>query len=834
MRILNVAEKPSVARALTEILSKGKYSTRSSPSKYCKNFVFSYNQAEMLFTSVLGHLYSLEFRRKSKWRDHDPKELFEADIVWEVAPTMLDVSTNLLNVAQGCSQLVIWTDCDREGENIGEQIAGLLREKIQTVKRARFSGLGPYEVTQAFRALGELNVNEAHAVSSRIEVDLRIGAALTRLQTLQLEALFQDQENKVVSYGSCQIPTLGFVCEREELVAQFVPEPNWTINAKVRKGRVEGEFQWTRGKIFDQTYVDLKYQHIQGQKMVVTEVSKKEVQKSRPIPLRTVEMQKFFARKGPVRNSHELMEIAEKLYTSGYISYPRTETDAFPKDFNAQEPLQRLKNDPVLGDYARKLNPGRASAGPHSDQAHTPIYPIKEGTGLSGASRAVYEYIARRFLAVYSQNAKGQEEAITCQVKGETFRRRILHVVAKNYLEVYVYDKWGDTEESLPVKEGECVEWTGAIKPGSTEPPTFLTEADLIAKMDTHGIGTDATIHDHIQRIKERGYVTVVDKNSLKSTWIGRGLINGYKKIGLKVSAPHLRQQFELSLKSICAGTLSPQSAVQQEVQLYKDIYTQIERNMHQLIQELEKNKLNDQNNPPPLPRAGKPSSRANALASAKFTTTQTATSAKPSLTTPKSRSQPLMSYPKSSAYQENQPPAIPPTGTSKSRPQKSSSLPASCGFVPASELSFSPIPTRKRSSSSFDDNNSFLAELAPDTIVCDCNIQAMEKTVNKSGPNKGKIFYGCSSQNCEFFQWKDSTTTNQLTRKAPKPIPIKSKNKPASSYTSTDHEVKCHCGADAKLLTSNTEKNKNREFFKCNKSYKPCPFFVWRDEAES
>lgn len=596
MRILNVAEKPSVARALAELLSGGLASSSAGENKYCKIHRFEYSvegvPAEMVFTSVLGHLYSIRFKEETKWHEIDPRQLFSDPVEFYIGEEMASVSRNLLSASRGCSLLIIWTDCDREGENIGEQIANLLQPNIQQVKRARFSGLGSYEIKRAVENLCQLNLAESQAVSSRFEIDLRIGAALTRLQTLSLQNFFQVR--KVISYGSCQIPTLGFVCEREEMIANFIEEDKWTIEvaaqppagqprqrttASPRGGKCR--FGWARGYIFEREYVVLKQQHIQGHPLEVTRSEKKPVLKYKPVPLRTVELQKFFARKkGAVGNSHELMKIAESLYTSGYISYPRTETDAFPSNFNYQEPINRLKRDPVLGGYASQLVPERPSAGKHSDQAHTPIYPMKDGGSLAGKDRAVYEYIARRFLACYSKHAEGVEELVECTVNGEVFTRKSLEVIRRNYLEVFVYDQWGDDQPSLEVAVGTVLEWSSAIKEGHTEQPGLLTEAELIAKMDANGIGTDATIHDHIQRIKEREYVRTHNGNQLECTWIGRSLITGYREVGLTVHEPYLRKEFEVSLKKIERQEVVAGQVVGEQLALYRAIYATIEEGL--------------------------------------------------------------------------------------------------------------------------------------------------------------------------------------------------------------------------------------------------------------
>ncbi len=118
--------------------------------------------------------------------------------------------------ARGASALVIWTDCDREGENIGFEIINvcLAVNRRLNVFRARFSEITPGAINRAVNNLVDPDPRLSDAVLCRSELDLRIGAAFTRLQTLslrlQIEQLrIRDPQNSVVSYGSCQFPTLG-------------------------------------------------------------------------------------------------------------------------------------------------------------------------------------------------------------------------------------------------------------------------------------------------------------------------------------------------------------------------------------------------------------------------------------------------------------------------------------------------------------------------------------------------------------------------------------------------------------------------------------------------
>ncbi|KAI5167042.1 DNA topoisomerase III [Nematocida sp. AWRm78] len=848
MRILNVAEKPSVAKSLADILSNGRAEFSKGYNKYCSVFRFNHCiegiPCEMVFTSVLGHLYSLEFARKTSWTEIDPIELFEEDVRWIIPKEMADVSRTLVHLSKDCDMLIIWTDCDREGENIGMQVANLVRDRIREVKRARFSGLSKYDVMHAVENLCRLNTYESKAVESRIEIDLRIGAALTRLQTLQLQSILDNKS--VISYGSCQIPTLGFVCEREESIEEFVEESNWTIEAEVQNNGEKGVFKWERGVVYDEDYADIKLSTIAGEELVVNKVEIKKRHKSRPWPLRTVELQKFFARGHGVSSSHELMNIAESLYTSGYISYPRTETDVFSSQFNYKDPLAALKGDSVLSEYAKKLVPGRPSAGRHNDQAHTPIYPLKAGSGLKGKERAVYEYIARRFLACYSADAEGEEELIECQVKEEKFIRKTLKVTKKNYLEIFIYEKWGDTEIDLALKEGQTVKWAPNKKESHTNKPHLLTEAELIAKMDNNGIGTDATIHDHIERIKTRMYIEVINKNSIRSTWLGRSLINGYKSIGLTISQPYLRKEFECNLKRVCSGEFPSSDLITQEIIKYKEIYTIMEKNMPKFKEEFTKNKTSGNGGG----IEEKNQNRYTGYKKIEDSSSRTKTQSYSNISSLKSRYQkPNPLKPVTSGYAgykaENHYDSGENRYTKKKKEAKEpfDGINIEGSFKTALDINRATINNRPISdilkqkeesciAGSDASNNSFVLTLPKGTIVCGCNIKAKEAMVKKEGPNKGKLFYTCSAGQCDYFGWGDSVNVQKSSEQAK---PYRKENQPAKNRNikpMIKDSIKCDCGASAIYLLSKTEKNKNRGFFKCNKNYKPCTFFKWEDEA--
>jgi len=169
--------------------------------------------------------------------------------------------------------------------------------------------------------------------------------------------------------------------------------------------------------------------------------------------------------------------------------------------------------DPQFGQYASKLTGPNSKfrepkRGKNSDQAHTAIHPTKSGAGLNGQERAVYELVARYFLACCSDDAKGSETIVKLELGGEEFSLTGLVIHELNYLEVYVYEKWSDKDIPSFVLGEKLKPKSLTVDAGVTTAPELLTERDLITLMDKNGIGTDATIAQHITKIQDRGYVT--------------------------------------------------------------------------------------------------------------------------------------------------------------------------------------------------------------------------------------------------------------------------------------------------------------------------------------
>jgi DNA topoisomerase III len=409
--VLNVAEKPSVARALAGVFHRIPQSREAAPmhrdaaqifthDNVCFPYIFSQANGgggggpsrphRMVTTSVRGHLASIEFGTEYGWSRCDPLSLFDAPIETIYKDDMQPLKRMLERLSKTVDAVILWLDCDREGEAIGDEVMQVCVEGNPRLRpyiyRAKFSTVLDAEIRRALSSLGRLNDHFVQAVNARSELDLRTGAAFTRFQTLRLQKKFHltgsgnnngGGSSGVISYGPCQFPTLGFVVERWARIETFTPEDFWFLeltlripssdstnnneaedasaNISIRSNNVRPiVFTWKRNRLYDRMITLALYEScMEAQTAVVTELSGRPKNKWRPVPLATVELQKRASRYLHV-GSETLMSAAEELYQQGYISYPRTETERFRPEFEHRPLIQDFANlNENAGPFAR-------------------------------------------------------------------------------------------------------------------------------------------------------------------------------------------------------------------------------------------------------------------------------------------------------------------------------------------------------------------------------------------------------------------------------------------------------------------------------------------------
>ncbi|KAF8610285.1 prokaryotic type I DNA topoisomerase [Ceratobasidium sp. AG-I] len=862
MKVLCVAEKPSIAKSVAQILSGGRYETRNTQSPYHKNYDFRYMQTgdDFTMTAVSGHLTEKDFGAALRsWHSCDPFQLFDAPIETRVSKDGQRIERNLLSEARGAQMLMIWTDCDREGENIGAEVEAvcLRGNPRMRVKRARFSAIIPAQIHRAAQNPVDLDRAQSDAVEARILLDLRFGAAFTRMQTLTLQPRFPQLEEGLISYGPCQFPTLGFVVSRYEQVRAFVPEPFWFIYlAIVPPDAEDGEetsFLWRRHHIFEFDVAFALYEGtVENPIARVASVVKKSTKKWKPLPLTTVELQKAASRLLHL-TPKKALDIAEKLYQDGFLSYPRTETDQFDPAFDFESLIAKQTVDPEWGGFATNLQNGgfqRPRDGKKNDKAHPPIHPTAHAGNLQPDAKRVYEYVTRRFLACCSKDAEGFQTTVEVVVNDEEFYATGLIVLERHYLEVYKYDKWAgknlpDFEEGQEFMPSVC-----ELRDGETSSPSLLTEADLVTLMDKNGIGTDATIAQHIQTIVDRQYVIARNEGATKylvPSTLGIGLIEGYNRIGFdkSLSKPQLRRETERLMVQVCDGQATKVEMMTRSIEQYKEVFVRARQQFHLVVESVGQH-INGQQGPGNDVQAvngggggggggrgggargrGRGGGRGDGRGG---------------------RGGRGGSAGRGNQGQPDDGPGSDSDGDGGGRgrgrgrqvaargPGRTVTAPAIprgvAGQAVAGQFNEDLPPARRAmiSAQGKDDE-------ARPGATCQCGEPAGERTVTKEGPNKGRKFFTCGKdRTCDFFEWFDGPSNQgsagRSSSAAAKPqstIPTKRKS---SEFAAQGDDRRCNCKLTAVQRTVHKDgPNKGRSFWACPNSEKArCGFFEWDD----
>ncbi|VUZ53848.1 unnamed protein product, partial [Hymenolepis diminuta] len=603
--VLMVAEKPSLAEALAKIMSHGKHSSRKGSNGACSvhewNGNFRGESVHFKMTSVCGHVMTLDFNgRYNKWDAVDPIELFTAKVEKREANPKLNMINFLQKEAKGASSLILWLDCDKEGENICFEVIDAVSHIIgpqARIYRAHFTAVTDHEVQGAMQNLRQPNKNEALSVDARQETDLRIGCAFTRFQTRFFQGKYGDLNSRLVSFGPCQTPTLGFCVKRHDRIQSFKPETFWRIAASIVANE-NGDrlpLAWNRDRLFDKEAATVFLNAVSGaDKAIVVDVSRKVKVKQRPQGLNTVELLRVASAAlgiGP----HSAMAVAERLYTSGFINYPRTESTAYPPSMDLKALLRQHVNHPRWGSVVREMLDSGYYHSPragHNAGDHPPIAPMRCTTELSGDAARIYDYVAQHFIATLMPDCKYETTTVVLSIGDEKFTTRASRVIDPGYTRIFTWQAVGSTVAVEGQDEEECdgpeITLPAALttpgssfplgeKPrlveGQTGPPNYLSEAELITAMEKHGIGTDASIPVHIENIVERAYVEILPGRRLKPTPLGVVLVHGYHSIDSELVLPHMRRAVEEQLNHIATGQADFRAVLQFVLALFTTKY---------------------------------------------------------------------------------------------------------------------------------------------------------------------------------------------------------------------------------------------------------------------
>ncbi|MGM5485452.1 MAG: DNA topoisomerase I, partial [Nanobdellota archaeon] len=399
---LIITEKPAAAQKIANALADGK------PIKKTNNKVSYYEitrgNQDIIVSSAVGHLYTVEEVEKKgfEYPVFDIKWIPSADSSKDAAYTRKYLTT-IKKLAKKADSFTVATDYDVEGEVIGYNIVKHVCGK-QDAYRMKFSTLTKDELSGSYDGkMSNLDWGQANAGLTRHELDWFYGINLSRALTSSIKAT---GSFKIMSSGRVQGPALKILAEREKEINNFKPEPFWQIELDGKLNSNDIEAWHSSDKIWNEEDANKIVERTKGRNAKVDDVNKRDFKQAPPTPfdLTTLQTESY---KCLGISPKETLQIAQELYTSGVISYPRTSSQKLSEKLGFRNILKALSKDEKYKKLADKLMGGKLKPnnGKKDDPAHPAIYPTGALAKVEGKRFKVYDLIVRRFMATFGEPA---------------------------------------------------------------------------------------------------------------------------------------------------------------------------------------------------------------------------------------------------------------------------------------------------------------------------------------------------------------------------------------------------------------------------------------------
>ncbi len=501
-----------------------------------------------------GHVRDLPSKDGSVLPDND----FE--MKWETGDERSRKQLKAIaDAVKGTDKLILATDPDREGEAISWHLLEALRKrrslkKDVPVERVVFNAITKTAVLDAMKNPRDVDMPLVEAYLARRALDYLVGFNLSPVLWRKLPG--------ARSAGRVQSVALRIVCERETEIEQFKPREYWSARARfatpkgadfeARLTTLDGK-KLERFDIANEADATRAIAAIDARDFAITTVEAKPATRNPSPPFMTSTLQQEASRKLGM-GAKGAMQVAQRLYEQGFITYMRT--DGLDMDPDAVKQARTTIDDRYGKDYVPGKPRVYKSKAKNAQEAHECIRPtdfskVPKDTSLSGEELRLYELIWKR--AISSQMESARLERTTVEIaspdKKVGFRATGQVVKFDGFLAVYEEGKddaadedsrilppmangdalkkvagamQADFQKSAP-EDGELVEKSDAktgltailskdesalATQSFTQPPPRFTEASLVKRMEELGIGRPSTYASIISVIQDRGYVS--------------------------------------------------------------------------------------------------------------------------------------------------------------------------------------------------------------------------------------------------------------------------------------------------------------------------------------
>ena len=492
--------------------------------------------------SCMGHIRDLpqsakdipEKVKKEKWAQLGVNVDKHFEPLYCVPKDKIKVIKNLKDKLLGADELYLATDEDREGESISWHLLEVLKPSVPT-KRMVFHEITKEAIQKSLSETREIDFNLVKAQEARRVLDRLVGYTISPL--LWKKVAFG------LSAGRVQSVAVRLVVEREKERIRFKKSAYFGIAATLEKASqaFESKIQSYKGKrvatgkdfdgltgqlmagkdmiVLDQKTASQILTEVESKNWIVSEVEEKPITRKPYAPFITSTLQQESNRKLGL-SSRETMQVAQKLYEQGFITYMRTDSTFLSAEAMkaARESILKKYGKEYLPDAPRTYD-GKKVKG--AQEAHEAIRPAgtsfqdPDETGLVGPQFKLYDLIWKRTMASQMTDSKQKQVSSKITAGDSIFSASGTTIEFPGFLRAYVEgsdDPDADLESrdvKLPALKVKDQLKLNQIEPTSheTKPPARFTEASLVQIMEKEGIGRPSTYASVIGTIIDRGYV---------------------------------------------------------------------------------------------------------------------------------------------------------------------------------------------------------------------------------------------------------------------------------------------------------------------------------------
>ncbi|MCG3715114.1 type I DNA topoisomerase, partial [Aliarcobacter butzleri] len=456
----------------------------------------------------------------------DPNDNFKPK--YQISTDKKKVITDLKKHISKDTTIYLAADEDREGEAIAWHLIPALKIEKNPIKRIVFHEITKDAILKALENPRDVDQNLVDAQQARRILDRAVG--------YELSPLLWKKVRYGLSAGRVQSVAVRIIVDRENEIRAFVPEEYWKIKADFINPELKAELAKENGKTLkisnEKQALEIEASLKQGSYKLV-DIEEKESTRNPAAPFTTSTLQQEASRKLGF-SVKQTMIIAQQLYegnvgnipnhTGGLITYMRT--DSLNLSTVATTAAKAVIEEEYGKEYALNKPRVYTTKSKGAQEAHEAIRPVNLALRPSQikefvepAQYRLYSLIWKRTLATQMAQAKianttykieaGKNKEFEFQVKGQ-------RIIFAGFMKAYTEGSdnpeaaLDSSEKILPnIKEGTILELEKLeSEQNFTKPPARYTEASLVKKLESEGIGRPSTYAPTISTIQAREYVS--------------------------------------------------------------------------------------------------------------------------------------------------------------------------------------------------------------------------------------------------------------------------------------------------------------------------------------